>query len=131
METATFLLDTHTFLWAIAEPDKLSETVSGTMANVGNALLLSAASGWEAALLWKLGRISLPSEPQRFIPEALHRLSITPLPIGFDTSIAAATLPMIHRDPFDRLIVAEAGKLDIPVLSKDRVLKRYEIQVIW
>ena len=126
-----FLLDTHTFIWMAAKEAKLSSRVRKIVANRSNELLLSGACGWETAILWKLKKISLPDEPQRFLPEAAFRLGITPLPIGFGTAIASALLPCIHRDPFDRLIIAEARQQDIPVLSKDKVFDKYEIEVIW
>ena len=82
--------------------------VKGIVQVSDNQLLLSAASGWETALLWHLKRVELPDQPQRFIPEALQKLNITPLPIGFDAAISAATLTPVHRDPFDRIIIVEA-----------------------
>ena len=94
-------------------------------------LLLSAASGWEIALLWHLKRVVLPDQPQRFIPEALQKLSVIPLPIGFDTAISAATLPLVHRDPFDRIIIAEALKENVSVLTKDRTFADYGTRILW
>ena len=126
-----FLLDTHTFLWMAAEPTKLSAKISGIVQAPSNRLLLSAASGWEIALLWHLERVELPDQPQRFIPEALQKLSVLPLPIGFDAAISAATLPFIHRDPFDRIIIAEALKENVSVLTKDRRFEHYGARTLW
>jgi PIN domain nuclease of toxin-antitoxin system len=92
---------------------------------------LSAASGWETALLWHLKRVMLPDQPQRFIPEALQKLNITPLPIGFDAAISAATLPPVHRDPFDRIIIAEAFKENLSVLTKDKMIAEYGVRTLW
>jgi PIN domain nuclease of toxin-antitoxin system len=94
-------------------------------------LLLSAASGWEIALLWYLKRVQLPDQPQRFIPEAMQKLSVIPLPIGFDTAISAATLPLVHRDPFDRIIIAEALKENMTVLTKDSTFADYGTRILW
>lgn len=127
----TYLLDTHTFLWLSAEPEKLSPTVREIVTRRKNRLLLSAASGWELALLWQLGRVELPQPPARFIPEALQALGIMPRPIGFQVAINAATLPLIHRDPFDRLLVAEALQENLPLLTKDATLARYKVATIW
>ncbi len=99
-----YLLDTHTFLWMAANPSNLSSKVREIVREKDNKLHLSAASGWEIALLQQLNRVELPDEPQRFIPEAMQRLSVLPLPIGFTTAISAAMLPFTHRDPFDRII---------------------------
>lgn len=94
-----YLLDTHTFLWLAADPEKLSEPVRNILIQAENNLLLSAASGWEITLLWKLKRIELPEEPTLFIPLVVQTLSLTPLVIGFETAINAATLPLSTSTP--------------------------------
>ena len=126
-----YLLDTHTFLWMAANPSNLSSKVREIVREKDNKLHLSAASGWEIALLQQLNRVELPDEPQRFIPEAMQRLSVLPLPIGFTTAILAAMLPFIHRDPFDRIIIAEAVKENMTVLTKDKKIAKYRIQSLW
>ena len=127
----TFLLDTHTFLWLAAAPEKLSPDVREIVEEGAAELLLSAASGWEIALLWKLGRIELAEPPAAFIPAAMQTMRITPLPIGFTTAITAATLPLIHRDPFDRLLVAEAMKNGFTILTRDQTIPEYGVKVFW
>ena len=126
-----YLLDTHTFLWLAADPDKLSDSVRNIVIQPENELLLSAASGWETALLWKLNRIELPENPSFFIPQVIQALSLTPLAIGFETAIAAATLPFIHRDPFDRLLAATAMQEKVPILGKDRIMTEYGVEIFW
>jgi len=125
------LLDTHVFLWMAAAPDKLSLKAREIISRESHMLHLSAASGWEIALLQNLGRIELPDIPQRFIPEAIHQLRVTPLPIGFSAAITAATLPLIHRDPFDRILIAEAVKENMVILTKDKKIAAYDVQVLW
>jgi len=126
-----YLLDTHTFLWMAADPTRLSAKVSKLVSEMGSSLYLSAASGWEIALLRKLERIDLPDEPQRFVPEAMQKLAVTPLPIGFQTAISAAMLPLIHRDPFDRILIAEAMKEGMIILTKDKTFIKYGVQTVW
>lgn len=126
-----YLLDTYTFLWMAAEPAKLSAKITGIVQTSDNRLMLSAASGWEIALLWHLKRLELPDQPQRFIPEALQKLSVIPLTIGFEAAITAATLPLVHRDPFDRIIIAEALKKNVSVLTKDRRFAEYGARTLW
>lgn len=126
-----YLLDTHAFLWMAADPSKLSGKVRELVLTEDNALYLNAASGWEIALLQQIKRVELPDEPQRFIPQALQRLKVIPLPIGFPVAISAAMLPFLHRDPFDRIIIAEAIKEKMTVLTKDEMFKKYEIEVVW
>jgi PIN domain nuclease of toxin-antitoxin system len=114
-----------------AAPDRLSPGVRKIARRRSSRLHLSAASGWEIAMLDRLGCLELPDAPQRFIPEAIQALSVIPIPIGFSTAIAAASLPMIHRDPFDRIIIAEAGKEEMIVLTKDSTFPEYGIQTLW
>lgn len=127
----TFLLDTHAFLWLAAEPEKLSPAVREIVEEGSSTLVLSAASGWEIALLWKLGRIELPEPPASFVSDAMQALLITPLPIGFSAAITAATLPLIHRDPFDRLLVAEAKRNSFTILTRDRIIPEYGVDILW
>ena len=126
-----YLLDTHTFIWMAASPDKLSGKVVDIVSQPQNELLLSAVSGWETALLWKLNRIDLPEDPSIFIPRIIQALSLTPLEISFNAAITAATLPLHHRDPFDRLLIAVSMYKKIAILSKDHMMTRYNIQAIW
>ncbi|MBN1847842.1 MAG: type II toxin-antitoxin system VapC family toxin [Deltaproteobacteria bacterium] len=126
-----YLLDTHTFLWMVADPDALSPGVSKIVSERSNTLFLSAASGWEIALLRQLNRLELPDDPRRFIPEAMQNFSVQPLSIGFQTGISSASLPLIHRDPFDRIIIAEAIKEKLIVLTKDRVFREYGVRTMW
>lgn len=127
----TCLLDTHCFIWMTADPDRLSHKVRRLVTNPANTLLLSAASGWELALLWKLGRVRLPDDPSRFVPETLQRLNIQAMPISLDLAISAATLPLHHRDPFDRLLAATALREDLTILSCDPLLDAYGVRRVW
>ena len=126
-----YLLDTHIFLWMAAEPERLSSKVAAIVQDPQNALALSAATAWEIALLNELDRIELPDEPRRFIPEALQHFRVEPRPIGFQTTILAAMLPRHHRDPFDRIIIAEAMIDSMPILTSDKDFLDYAVQAIW
>jgi PIN domain nuclease of toxin-antitoxin system len=114
-----------------ASPDKLSSKVLEIVKQSENELLLSAASGWETALLWKLNRIELPEDPCIYIPRIIQSLSLTPVEISFNTAITAAILPLHHRDPFDRLLISIAMYQKIAILSKDHIMAQYNIKVIW
>ncbi len=126
-----YFLDTHAFLWMAADPTRLSRKVRKIVLKESNRLHLSAASGWEIALLHRLNRVELPDEPKRFIPEAMQRLSVLPIFISFYTAIPAAMLPLIHRDPFDRIIIAEAIKEKMTILTKDSKFAKYDVQSLW
>ena len=126
-----YLLDTHTFLWMAGHLSSLSAKVLEILEERSHRLFLSAASAWEIAILQQIRRLELPDAPQRFIPEAMQKLNVMPIPMGFTTTISAATLPFIHRDPFDRLIIAEALKEKMTVITKDDLFAAYGVQVLW
>ncbi len=112
-------------------PQSLSTRVRELVVEKRYQLGLSAASAWEIAMLQRLNRVQLPDIPNRFIPEAMQMLSIMPIPIGFTTAISAVTLPLIHRDPFDRLIIAEALKERLTVITKDHLFESYGVSCLW
>jgi PIN domain nuclease of toxin-antitoxin system len=101
------------------------------MRDKGNDLLLSAASAWEIAIKSSLGKLPLPEPPEVFIPRHMVINQVRPLPISVEHALAVASLPPHHRDPFDRLLVAQAKTENIPLLSADAILKPYSIQVLW
>jgi PIN domain nuclease of toxin-antitoxin system len=125
------LLDTHTFLWAINDPDHLSARVRDICLDGSNELFLSAASAWEIAIKAKLGKLRLPDAPERYIPRQLATAKIDVLPIQLSHALRTYQLPEHHRDPFDRLIVAQAQLEKLPILSVDPQLARYAVTVIW
>jgi len=125
------LLDTHTFLWWITDDPKLSDRARGIMGDGGNELFLSAATGWEIAIKAQIGRLKLPEEPIAFIVDQMRINAIQSLPIQMNHALHVSTLPQHHRDPFDRLLIAQAQLEELPVLSSDRQLAHYKVEVIW
>ena len=125
------LLDTHTFLWWITADNRLSSSAREFITNGDNELFLSAATGWEIAIKAQLGRIKLPKGPHSFIAEQLRLNSIQSLPIHMSHALHIYSLPNHHRDPFDRMIIAQAQLEDLPILTMDSQIARYEIKVIW
>jgi len=109
----------------------LSRKVFEIVKEENNQLFLSAASGWEIAMLEQLDRVELPDSSQRFVPEAMKVLNVSPVPIGFTTAISAARLPLIHRDPFDRAIIAEALKEKLTILTKEKLFAEYDATILW
>ena len=133
MKDMNFLLDTHTFLWLINQlySSKLSETVNRLFLNQENHFYLSIASVWEMAIKVNLGKLDIDQPIGPFILEQLQENKINLLDIHFQHAIKVAELPLHHRDPFDRLIIAQSLVEDIPLLSKDKVFDAYGIQRIW
>ena len=125
------LLDTHAFLWWITDDPKLSMRVRGIISEGENEIFVSAATGWEIAIKSQIGRLKLPDEPQRFILEQLKINGMKSLPIEMRHALHVSTLPTNHPDPFDRLLVAQAQMEDLPVLSADPEIRKYEVTIIW
>lgn len=125
------LLDTHAFLWWIADDQKLSGRAREIISDGSNELFLSAAAGWEIAIKVQIGRLKLPEEPIRFILDQMRINAIQSLPIQMIHALHVSTLPQHHRDPFDRLLIAQAQLEGLPVLSSDHQLANYQVEVIW
>ncbi len=125
------LLDTHAFLWWISDDRRLSPRAREAIADGGNVLFFSAASGWEIAIKARLGKIQVPDDLGRFLTGQLSRNAIQVLPIHLSHALHVHSLPDHHRDPFDRLLVSQALLEDLPVLSADPQLARYAVEVVW
>ena len=124
------LLDTQCWLWMAAAPERLSAHARSLVEASDHELFLSAASVWEIAIKHSLGKLRLPEPPARYVPARLDRLGVTSLPIEQGHALHAATLPRHHRDPFDRILVAQAQLEDLPILTADRVFAAYQVKTI-
>lgn len=123
------LLDTHVFLWLLAEPERLGSQIA-LLEDPGNQLLLSAASSWEIAIKSQLGRLSLPDDPKRYVPERMRAIGAEPLAVQHTHALAVVDLPQLHRDPFDRLLVAQAIDLKLRIVTADEQIRRYEVETL-
>ena len=122
------LLDTHVWLWMLVSPDRIGEEPRRALSDRGNELLLSAASSWEIAIKYRLGKLPLPEPPDQFIPPRLTRDGIVPLPVEHHHAVAVAALPDHHRDPFDRLLIAQARLEHLVLFTADRVFQQYPVE---
>jgi PIN domain nuclease of toxin-antitoxin system len=118
------LLDTHLLLWAAGEPRRLPAPARALIKDPANELVFSAASLWEIAIKRQLGREDFRVEP-RLLRRGLLENSYSELPITSEHTVALDSLPAIHRDPFDRILVAQAMVEGIPLLTVDPVVARY------
>jgi PIN domain nuclease of toxin-antitoxin system len=125
------LLDTHVFLWWITDDRRLSQQSIELISDGNNELLFSAASGWEIAIKAGLGRLDIPDPLDRFVSEHLFRNSIGALPIHLSHALHVVTLPQFHRDPFDRILIAQAQVEGLLILSSDKQIAAYDIEVLW
>ena len=123
------LLDTHVFLWLLTEPDRLGGHI-GSLEDPSNELLLSAASSWEIAIKIQLGRLALPDDPKRYVPDRMRAIGAEPLPIEHNHALAVSELPSLHRDPFDRMLVAQARDLRLTIVTADAQIARYEVETL-
>jgi PIN domain nuclease of toxin-antitoxin system len=125
------LIDTSTFLWTISDDDKLSGNARRFIADSENEIFLSVASLWEIAIKISLGKLELLLPFNRLIPEQLEQNSIAVLPIEIQHLSKIIDLPFHHRDPFDRLIIAQGLSEQLPVITPDAAFGRYSIHLIW
>jgi len=125
------LLDTHSFLWFIGGSSKLSVNARMLIENVTNQSVLSMASLWEMAIKVSSGKLNLVQPFETFIPQQMSLNGIGLLEILFPHTLVVATLPFHHRDPFDRLIIAQAMVEQIPIVSCDTKFDEYAITRLW
>ena len=125
------LLDTCAFLWWITNDDQLSTRARRIIEDAEHVLFLSAASGWEIAIKARLGRLRLSDDLPGFISEQLRVNAIEILPIQMSHALHVAALPDHHKDPFDRLLVAQSQLERIPILTIDPQIAKYSVTVIW
>jgi PIN domain nuclease of toxin-antitoxin system len=123
------LLDTHVFLWLLTEPERLGEQLA-IVEDSRTELLVSAASSWEIAIKYGLGRLPLPEAPERYVPERLRAIGARALAIEHTHALAVAALPPLHDDPFDRLLVAQAEILDVPIITADPAIAQYAVATL-
>jgi PIN domain nuclease of toxin-antitoxin system len=125
------LVDTHAFLWWIADDERLSARASAVIAEGGNEVFVSAASAWEIVVKSSLGRLELPTPIGRFVSSQLEANGFLALPISLRHALGLADLPPLHRDPFDRILVAQAVAEDLTLVSGDRALHGYPVPIEW
>ncbi len=127
------LLDTHVFLWWIEDNPRLSSRAREVIADGENMVFVSAASGREIAIKARLGKLSLPENEalDRFISDQLQVNAFQVLPVQLSHALHVYTLPLLHRDPFDRLLVAQSQVEKMPLVTGDDQIARYRVQVIW
>jgi PIN domain nuclease of toxin-antitoxin system len=126
-----FVLDTHTLLWYVSDDPKLSARSIDILEDVGNEALLSVGSLFEISIKVSAKKLSVGSPISRFVAEKVEAIGIGLLPITPLQLDILATLPFHHRDPFDRLIVAQCLSEGIPLLSRDGVLDSYGVERLW
>ena len=125
------LLDTNVFLWFISGNDQLSIKARNYIADFDNELILSVASLWEIAIKTSIGKLELLRPFDQLIPAQLEENSVDVLPIELNHLSKIINLEFHHRDPFDRLIIAQSITEKIPLITSDATFAKYPVNIIW
>ena len=125
------LLDTHTMLWFLWDDSRLSGPAKSLIEDAGNRKFVSVASCWEIAIKVGLGKLDLGEPSRSFLPREIERNNFELLPISLDHATTVEGLAAHHRDPFDRLLIAQAMTEKMPVVSADVVFDQYGVSRLW
>ena len=124
------LLDTHCWLWMAVAPERFSPSALEIISDLDNRLFLSAVSAWEISIKYALGKLELPLPPGKYVPSRMEMTGVEGLPVSHAHGLKAGGLSAHHRDPFDRMLVAQAQLEGMPLLTADRQIYFYDLEVI-
>ena len=124
------LLDTHVLLWAASEPEQLAPQARDALEDGTNDVLVSIVSAWEIAIKQSLGKLDLPKPAEQWLPEVLRRTGFELAEVGLAAALRVRALPWHHRDPFDRLLVAQAAEDGYTVVTRDSALDAYGVPLL-
>ena len=124
------LIDTQIFLWLFGFANRISPDVENLLKSGKHNIFFSAASVWEIAIKYGNGRPQLPDKPEIYIPDRIKRANFKRLEITYEHALAVANLPQIHKDPFDRLLIAQANAENLTLLSADKIFTQYNVKFI-
>lgn len=126
-----YLLDTCAFLWFLEDSPNLSSAARKAIIDPSNEIYLSAVSAWEIGRKYAKGDLQLPKRPEVLVPEIREKTGILSLPLNELDAISAEKLPMIHKDPFDRILIAQAILNGMTLISSDAVFGGYTVALLW
>lgn len=124
------LLDTHVFLWYISAAPQLSANYVAQLRDPANTVCLSVVSLWEALIKYQLGKLPLPQPPHLYIPSQRQQHQILSLDVDEDSLLPLASLPPLHRDPFDRLLISQALANGMTVATMDGQISQYSVPIL-
>ena len=125
------IINTHAFLWCTVKDERLSQKVIDAVEDIDNEIYLSVASVWEMVIKYQLGKLILPSVPDIFIAGQVEINEFEILPVNLYHALEIGNLPFHHKDPFDRMLIAQSKIENMPVISSDGRLKDYGIEIFW
>jgi len=126
----TLLLDTHVWLWMLAAPERIRPDLLAELGDPATRLLLSAASSWEIAVKYASGRLDLPEPPESYVPSRMQRSGVSGLAVQHAHAVRVASLEPHHRDPFDRVLIAQAQLEAMAIVTVDPAFDADEVQVV-
>ena len=126
-----YLLDTHAFLWFVSDDSRLSPRARSIIKDRNKEVYFSAASAWEMSIKIRLGRLTIEEELEPFIVKQLAENNFSTLSITVLHSLYTSKLPEIHKDPFDRMIIAQSRLENMSLISKDKNIKKYKVPMVW
>lgn len=125
------LLDTHAFLWWVMNDSQLSDTAQSLITDPNNNVLFSTASAWEIVIKVNIGKLTLPESPTTYIPSRLASNQFEPMSIQMNHVLQVVNLPNYHRDPFDRILIAQSQVEQTTILTIDRLIIQYPVKTLW
>ncbi len=125
------LVDTQAWLWSFAQPELLTDTARAALEAEDNEIFVSAGTAWEIVIKNTIGKLPLPLPGPEYVRTRMAQAGHAALPIGMDHVLAVAELPLHHRDPFDRLLIAQARVEGMTIVSADRQLSAYDVSILW
>ncbi len=126
-----YLLDTGIWIWSISTTEEINQAGREILRNGGEEVYLSAVTSWEVSIKMQLGKLRLPDFPAQCVPAFAARQGLQLLSITHDHAFKVFDLPLRHRDPFDRLIIAQAIAEDMTILTSDRIFGKYPVEIVW
>ena len=125
------LIDTHIFLWLIEDSRRLSNKYRQIIHNLDNEIFLSVVSVWECVIKYQTGKLNFPSSPETYLPMQRRKHLIKTLNVDENSIVRLINLPLLHKDPFDRLIISQALQHDLLLMTEDRAILAYpEIRIL-
>lgn len=126
----SYLLDTHVFLWWILDDPRLNQNARGILKESQNEIYISSVSIWEISIKVGLKRLKLPSRSKQFFQKEISKNNFSVLSITIEHSLAIMALPKIHRDPFDRMLIAQAMEEKLTLITDDKIVKKYKVKTV-
>ena len=125
------ILDTHVFIWWVEGNERLSKSALKIISDPKNTVHISAVVAWEIAIKAQLGSLLITRSPREYIAEHVVKSGFVPLPISLSHASRVSELPALHKDPFDRILIAQALHENYSLVSNNEVIKKYKVKITW